>query len=87
MSQLVPERPRSMFEHPIITKDRQRLTSDTLVMQESESGDNLLRLIVSHEEIFICRTSLTITLCHHVKGTVQRNPTGAENGIIQKVVR
>ncbi len=38
MSQLVPERPKSMFEHPIITKDRQRTSSDTLVLQQTDSG-------------------------------------------------
>ncbi len=43
VSQLVPERPKSMFEHPIITKDRQRTSSsDTLVLQQTDSGHTAL---------------------------------------------
>jgi hypothetical protein len=43
VSQLVPERPKSMFEHPIITKDRQRTSSDTLVLQQTDSGHTAIR--------------------------------------------
>ena len=49
VSQLVPERPKSMFEHPIITKDRQRTSSsDTLVLQQTDSGHTAIGYSFTH---------------------------------------
>ena len=48
MSQLVPERPKSMFEHPIITRERLRTSSDTLVMEQSDTGvSNILDTLIT----------------------------------------